>query len=39
MGEASSSFTVAKRRLAYLVGAIVPNLWISNVSSNVDRAS
>jgi Tol biopolymer transport system component len=36
VGNASWSFTVAERRLAYLVAATVPNLWISNVSGDIE---
>ena len=36
VGSASWSFTVAERRLAYLVGASVPNLWVSNVSGDIE---
>ena len=36
LGKASWSFNVAERRLAYLVGAAVPNLWVSNVSGDIE---
>src|SRR5207248_4328330 len=36
LGNASWSFTVAERRLAYLVGAAAPNLWVSSVSGDVE---
>ena len=36
LGNASWSFTVAERRLVYLVGSSSPNLWITTVSGSAD---
>jgi Tol biopolymer transport system component len=35
LGNTSWSFTVAERRLAYLAGGTVPNLWISPVNGDL----
>jgi Tol biopolymer transport system component len=34
LGATTWTFTVAERRLAYLVGAAAPNLWISTISGS-----
>ncbi len=35
LGQASWTFRVAERRLAYLVGITAPNLWISAISGEI----